>query len=230
MNIIDALTPSEPCQRDYALTDIVNKPTVHSVDTAERPRRRRYVAVDLETTTLDRRFAEPLEIAAVEFDPDDSGTYNEALTFVPYHKPETLHRADPGALAVNRYYERRLFDQMLTPAETDAAAAQLIDMLDGATLVCANPSYDSIILWCWLSKVRPELAREPWHFRHYDVSLATAVELGLDEIPGLSKCAALWLIDSRDRGDEWHTAAFDAFMAADVCAEVTAAVKARTDA
>lgn len=218
-------------QRDYALTDIVN-PTLHSVDTAVPTPRRRYVAVDLETTTLDRRFAEPLEIAAVEFDPLDSGVYIDARSFVPHHKPELLHRADPEALSVNRYYERRLYDQMLSPAETDSAAIGLVEMLTGATLVCANPSYDSIILWCWLSKVRPELAREPWHFRHYDVSLATAVELGLDAIPGLAKCAELWDIsDGRlNRPGDWHTASYDAFMAANVCAAVTASMRARCDA
>lgn len=208
------------------------RPILHSVDTAvPAPTRRRYVAVDLETTTLDRRFAEPLEIAAVEFDPLDSGVYGDVLRFVPHHKAELLHRADPEALAVNRYYERKLFAEMMTPAETDAAAGRLIDMLDGAILVCANPSYDSIILWCWLSKVRPDLGREPWHFRHYDVSLATAVELGLDELPGLSKCAELWNLDdaAAHRVAAWHTAAYDAFKTADVCSAVTRAMRARCD-
>lgn len=206
-------------------------PVIHTAATATP--RTRYVALDLETTTLDRRIAFPLEVAAVEFDPLDSGVYGDVLTFVPHHRPEVLHAADPEALSVNRYYERRLYADRLNIADTRAAAEHLVSMLTDATLVCANPSYDSIILWAWLSTVMPELEREPWRHRHYDVSLATAIELGLDRIPGLSKCAELWDLDchpaSVDTG-RWHTAAFDAFATADVCSAVTRATRARRDA
>lgn len=204
----------------------MNNPTVHDVDTATP--RRRYVAVDLETTTLDRRYAIPLEIAAVEFDPLDSGVYGDIQTFVPFHRPEVLHRADPEALTVNRYYERALYADMLDQEATAEAADRLIRMLTGATLVCANPSYDLVILWCWLSSVAPELACEPWHHRHYDVSLATAVELGLDQIPGLAKCVQLWNLDAAYPEGKWHTATFDALAAADVCAAVTRSTRERT--
>ena len=181
----------------------------------------RYVAVDLEATTLDVRFAEPLEIAAVPFDPLDAGVYHSpVMTFVPHHEPAVVHRADPEALTVNRYYERKLYAGMLDPADTIDAAEQLADLLAGATLVGANPAYDSTVLWAWLSK-RLDLGAPPWHHRLYDVELATAITLGLDRIPGLAECAAAFDIDRQTRHAA-HTAAGDAFLAADVCASVHA--------
>ena len=179
----------------------------------------RYVAVDLETTTLDIRYAEPLEIAAIPFDPLDPGVYLLPVeTFVPHHPAELVHRADPQALAVNRYYERRLFDLMLTPADTDAAVNTLCELLDGATIVGANPAYDSVVLWAWISKRRPDLAAPPWHHRLYDVSLATRVAQGMNRTPGLGECATIWGLD-HDLGRA-HTAAGDAFLAADIACSV----------
>lgn len=180
---------------------------------------RRFVALDLETTTLDRRFAVPLEVAAVEFAPAaGKADIAEVERFVPYHTDAVLHGADPDALAVNRYYERRLFADMLDPAATAKAADRLVDLLTDAVLVCANPSYDSIILWSWLATIRPDLGREPWHFRHYDVSLATAVEFGLDRIPGLRESAEMWQVSTP--APDWHTAAYDALTTAEVCSAV----------
>lgn len=203
-----------------------NTPTIHTADTAVI-KRRRFVALDLETTGLDKLTAEPLEIAAVEFDPLDSGTYIDVLTFVPHHDARVLHDAEPGALACNRYYERRLFEQMQTPpAESARLTDRLVQMLDGATLVGANPAYDSIVLWRWLIRHRPDLAGEPWHHRLFDVSLAVAQELGRDRMPGLSLAAELMGV-SFDRS-KLHTAAADAFLAADVCAEVYTAGHRRT--
>lgn len=187
------------------------------------PKTPRYVAVDLETTTLDIRFAEPLEIAAVPFDPWAPGVYTDSsmpLTFVPHHSPAMVHGADPAALAVNRYYERRLFESMLDPAANDAAVEQLCDMLDGATLVGANPAYDSAVLWAWLSKRRPQLGAPPWHHRLYDVSLATRVAQGMNRTPGLREAFGIWEIDTEPRASDWHTALADAFAAADICAAV----------
>lgn len=179
---------------------------------------RRYVALDLETTSLDTRVAFPLEIAAVEIRLDDPGVYGRVLTFVPYHVPGVLHRADPEALAVNRYYERRLFEQMSSSAATDQLIDELTTMLDGATLVGANPAYDADVLLAWLRARGRAKDAAPWHFRLYDVEVATAAALGLDRIPGLSTCAEVWGLDTDP--SVAHTAAGDAFLTADVFAAV----------
>lgn len=182
---------------------------------------RAYVAVDLETTTLDVRYAEPLEIAAVPFDPLDPGVYHSpVITFVPHHEPAVVHRAAPEALTVNRYYERKLYAGMLDPAATIDAAEQLADLLDGATLVGANPAYDSAVLWCWLSKRLTDLDAPPWHHRLYDVSLATRVAQGMNRTPGLREAYQIMMLDHAPREEDWHNALADAYAAADICAAV----------
>lgn len=178
----------------------------------------RFVALDLETTSLDTECAQILELAAIMFDPNDPGVYDQVEHYVPHHHRRDLESAEPEALAVNRYYERRLFAQMLDPVATDHAVSDLVDLLTGATLVCANPAFDSAVLWNWLRRRRPDLTSPPWHHRMFDVSLATAVLLGLDDIPGLRVAADLLGVDYSP--DRLHSAAGDAFLAADVCATV----------
>lgn len=180
----------------------------------------RYVSVDLETTSLDPWVAFPTEIAAVECLPDDSGVYGRMTTFVPAHDDAVIHAADPIALSVSRYYERRLFARRPSPEEHAWNLEQLLDLLDGATLVGANPAYDAGVLWSWLRTERPGLDVPPWHFRLFDVELATAIALGTEGIPGLAKCVDLWNLDSFSSTDRMHTAAGDAFAAADVFAAV----------
>lgn len=187
----------------------------------------KYVAVDLETTTLDVRYAVPVEIAAIPFDLDDPGVYGLPEIFVPAHDRSVPATADPAALAVNRYYERRLWAQALTPGDTDRAVDRLLSMLDGATLVAANPAYDSAVLWSWLSARRPDLAAPPWNHRLFDVSLATAVALNWWPIPGLASAAGLLGLDYD--ADALHSAAGDAFLAADVCTAVHALLDRRDE-
>lgn len=174
----------------------------------------RYVALDLETTGLDPRFAQPVEIAAVELTglDDPEALYGKVMSFVPYHPRETVNNASQVSLAVNRYYERRLFEKMLTPRETDQCVAELVDLLTGATLVGANPAYDAAILWPWLSAHAPEIEAPPWDFRLYDVELATAVHADLDAIPSLRSCCKRFEVSNNAA----HTALGDAYAAADV--------------
>ena len=179
----------------------------------------RYVAIDLETTSLDTHTAYPLEIAAVELTAaDDDRDYGDVMNFVPHHRPEVLHAADPEALAVNRYYERRLFDQRLTTADTDRFRSELIEMLTGATLVGANVAYDAAVLWRWLRLHRDAPASPPWHHRLWDVELATAVLFGLDRIPSLSDCVER--VGHHQPPETKHTALGDAYAAADLFYEL----------
>lgn len=176
-----------------------------------------YVALDLETTGLDVHQAHPLEIAAVEALPDDPGVYGLMTAFVPHTDRSVINDADPDALAVNRWYERRLYQHMASPAATLEAIDHLVTMLDGAVLVGANPAYDAAILWRWL-RPRTALLTPPWRFRLYDVEVATAAALGLEHVPSLAECVDLWAIDAITATA--HTAAGDAFAAADVFAAV----------
>lgn len=173
----------------------------------------RYIALDLETTSLDTTRAFPLEVAAVEVFPDDPGVYGTVHTFVPHHERSQLIDADPQALSVNRYYERRLYDLMSSRAETERHLNDLVDMLAGSTIVGANPAYDAAVLWRYLVEDH-KVTKQVWHHRLYDVEVATAAALGLDSIPGLAKCAALLDLDTDT--SVAHTAAGDAFLAADV--------------
>lgn len=174
----------------------------------------KYVAVDLETTSLDTRKAYPLELAAVEVVVDDPGVYvGRVHAFVPHTDRSVINAADDDALAVNRWFERRLYRRMSSPTSTVEAIDVLCDMLDGATLVGANPAYDAAVLWRWLS-TRTDLDSPPWHFRLYDVEVATAAALGLDAVPSLAKCADLFSLDTDP--SVAHTAAGDAFLTADV--------------
>lgn len=183
------------------------------------PKTPRYVAVDLETTSLDVRCAHPLEIAAFEFDPYDGGQgFEVPEIIVPFTPAQVIQTADPDAFAVNRYYERRLYRDQLDPAATARAADRLLALLDGATLVGANPAYDQAVLWSWLARFDPSATLPPWHHRLYDVELATAAALGLPTIPSLRECATAWGIDHDP--SVAHTAVGDAFLAADVCGAV----------
>ncbi|AKJ72274.1 3'-5' exonuclease [Gordonia malaquae] len=185
-----------------------------SSEQRDRSARLKYVALDLETTGLDPRVDHPLEIAAVEVFPDQPERgYGKVHTFVPWHARSIVNEASPEALSVNRYFERRLYAQKLDVARTDDALRELVAMLDGATLVGANPAFDAAMLWAWLDR-NIDLAAPPWHFRLYDVEAATAAALGLPRVPGLSKCAKELGINT----DPYpaHTALGDAFLTADV--------------
>lgn len=186
--------------------------TTSTAQRRDRPPRltRRYVALDLETTSLDTHRAYPLELAALPIDTDSD---HRALSFVPHTDRSIINAADDDALAVNGWFERRLYRQMLTPAATRNAVDILVDLLDGATLVGANPAYDAAVLWRWL-RLRTDLDSPPWHFRLYDVEVATAAALGLERIPSLAKCADLWNVEVTVA--DLHTAAGDTLLTADV--------------
>ncbi|MFW0790090.1 exonuclease domain-containing protein [Gordonia sp. CPCC 205333] len=190
----------------------------------------RYVALDLETTNLDPQLAFPVEIAAVTYDPDPNTTpgersdpYGFTTDFVPAHDASIIHDAEPDALAVNRYYERQLYSVKSTPAETAREIDRLIDQLDGATLVGANPAYDATVLWRYLIDAwapgapAPAPTAPPWHFRLYDVEVATRVALDLDYTPGLARCRELLGLGPHGGA---HTAIGDAWATLDVFHEL----------
>lgn len=148
---------------------------------------RELVVVDLETTSLNMKTAVPLEVAVVNV------TTGESFEFVPRVSMETIGTAEPTALAVNRYFERRLFEKQLGVNETTNAYGRVADMLEGNTLAGANPRYDAAVLLHALAESDFEIDVEPWHYRLADLSAYTAGALGLEPsaTPGLAKCCEL---------------------------------------
>lgn len=176
-------------------------------DIVEAELARNLWVVDLETTSLDTEKAYILEVAAVNV---ETGQF---IYFVPFVKPSVFGAADPQALTVNRYFERRLYDRMLTQGETEETYNDLACLLSGETLGGSNPAYDSAVLSRafvdvsagseWLS-----LDRAPWHYRLADLAAYAAGVLGLPptETPGLSKVCELLDVTN----EEPHTAMGDA--------------------
>ena len=161
----------------------------------------RFVAIDIETTGLGAS-AVPLEIALIDIDT------KVAQLAVPYLSPAAMGAADPEALAVNRYYERRLFRDTLNEQATYDRAHELAEWLTGATLVGANVAFDASVFARWLDHYD---AGPTWHFRLYDVEVATMTAYGLSAIPSMRRCCELLDINNTDP----HTAYGDACAAAE---------------
>ena len=124
------------------------------------------VYLDTETTGLDPFRHDVWEIAwAVDDGPVQTMQLRHSLT-----------NADVAALRINRYVDR--WDK----AATEAAEAGLRNDLEGATLVCSNPSFDEAFL-------RQRWGRTYWHHRKIDIATYAMPALGLDRPVGLATIA-----------------------------------------
>lgn len=160
---------------------------------------RQAIIVDVETTSLDVDTCAILEVAAINMET------GESLRFVPYVDPQDLANAQPMALSVNRYYERRLFEETLGRGDTGKAWSSLSSMLQGNSLGGSNPRFDAAVL--------KRVIGEVWHHRLPDLSSYAAGVLGLPitELPGLAEvCTRLEIINH-----EPHSALVDAQATAD---------------
>lgn len=161
---------------------------------------RRRIVVDCETTAIEPSYdtgsGTIWELAAIEL----GGPVADA-EHVWRMKPD-LAKADPGALRVGRYYERtsvmhepgrisgiadltRFADRegrWLCWSEPGALAAHLAPMLDDATLIAANPTFDAGFLTAFL---RANGQAPTWHYRLRDIgSMAWAwLQKGDPEAP-----------------------------------------------
>lgn len=141
-----------------------------------------YLYLDTETTGLNPFLHEIWEIGwAFDDRPVESAVV-----------PHSLVTADPAALQMNRYYEQ--VHGRPVDTEVDLALKQL---LDGVTLVGANPAFDASFLYA-----RWGIA--PWKYRLLDIEVYAMPALGLDEPRGLAFLAEQLEVVSPD-----HTAAGD---------------------
>ncbi|QBI99782.1 hypothetical protein SEA_THREERNGTARJAY_155 [Mycobacterium phage ThreeRngTarjay] len=156
---------------------------------------RSIVVVDTETGGLGPN-APVLEIAAVNIET------GEEFRVVPFLTAAQLSSCEPEALAINRFYERRVFADMLENSEGNKNAFDwLRNMLDGNVFAGSNPAFDAPLI----AKL---LNGEPWHHRKLALESYAAGVLGLplDELPGLNTvCELLGVVN-----EEAHSALGDA--------------------
>lgn len=158
--------------------------------------------VDTETTGLDDHH-EVIELSyAVGSD--------DPTTLVLPHLGLT---ADPQALMINGYHQRRLGDRTTWCTKEELRAFGVA--AKGKALAGSNPTFDAvrlIRLFGW------NAATTPWNHRLIDVPVFTAAMLGMDRSPGLASIVRTltergWGISKPD-----HTAAGDVRTAQEVYA------------
>lgn len=145
--------------------------------------------VDVETTGLITAVHVPVEVAAVNV------RTGEVIEFVPFLRDKDLARAERPALAINRYFERRVWDRELSCTATVDAYRDLFGVLSGQVLGGANPRFDAAMLVRGYAIAAKTVDRarkwtdESWHHRLEDVqSYAAAVmRLPLGDVPSLAR-------------------------------------------
>ncbi|NKV08569.1 3'-5' exonuclease [Rhodococcus hoagii] len=176
------------------------------------------IVVDIETTSLDTERALVLEVAAI------NTTTGEELHFVPALPPGWMEEADPVSLAINRYFERRLFDEELAEEPTRDRYATLVEMLQGNTFGGSNPRFDAAILDRVLAGYGYATS---WHHRLADLAAYTAGSIWLEptDLPGLDRCCGLLGVEN----EAPHSALGDARATAKCFERLDELVRGRTN-
>lgn len=124
------------------------------------------VFIDLETTGLDPAQHEIWEVGLIV-----DGQECE------WQLPVNLAKADPGALRVNRYYERNVGRRELADQPSaGAVAAEVARLSAGRHLVGAVPSFDAAFLAPFL---RSHGQCHAWHYHLVDVEALIAGKIGM---------------------------------------------------
>lgn len=162
---------------------------------------RRVVIVDIETSGLNPELHSVLEIAAVPLDSSVTG----GVFFTPALDVDWLTGADPEALSVNRYFERRLWETEYSEADTRASLLDLGNLLDGAIVAGSNPLFDVGFLRDLYDAY--DLSFPLIHHRLFDLAPYAAGALGLGaDLPSLARVCELLEVTNPDP----HTALGDA--------------------
>lgn len=184
---------------------------------------RAVVFLDTETDGLDERWRQAWEIAMIRVEPDGERTSRTILVDLTDYS-----MADPVSLRIGRFNERHPLGRRLAarPGEPalqqillseQAAAGVVREMTQGATIVGAQPDFDTITLTSLLRKFY--LVAPQWHYRKRDVESMTAGFLRRD-VGGLQDCAKALGIESPPK--DQHTAMGDALLAEKIYNRITA--------
>lgn len=146
------------------------------------------VFIDTETTGLNPDIHQAYEVAW-----QHEGSDLRTLVL-----PHDLTGADPKALEIGGYFARTFSPRGPAPAET----MRLLDDLRGATLVGANPAFDS----AFLTKA---LGVQVWSHRLIDVSTGAMWVFDWDRPRGLADVATALRDEGYDIPAPDHTAAGD---------------------
>lgn len=144
------------------------------------------VFLDTETTGLDPDKHEVWEIAWAYIE-------GEVFSTPVQHSGVT---ADPKAISMNGYNNRAVWDM------TNRADLRVRNIFEGATLVCANPTFDRMFL-------RKRWGLEPYHYRSIDIESMALVILGYERPKGLKDIAGDLRKIGYDIGEPNHSAWLD---------------------
>lgn len=161
--------------------------------------------IDSETTGLDSSRHEIFELALIHRKP---GAPDEEQSW--WFSPLDLSTAEPSALILNDFYERRKRAKKAGVTEIEwvhqnervGELNYLARTLHGQTLVGANPHFDAGFLRVMMLGAK---AVATWHHRLIDVESMAIPILGLDKPLGVSDLAEKLEIEIKDR----HTAMGD---------------------
>lgn len=128
------------------------------------------VFLDCETTGLDPDKNEIWEIAWAV---DDEIPVQERILV------HSLKTASPEALRVNTYLEHHPNGAR---SEGPMVDLEVREVLEGATIVCANPTFDRMFM-------RARWGLEPYHYRSIDVESMAFAILEYEDIKGLKDIA-----------------------------------------
>ncbi len=173
---------------------------------------RPFIAVDVETTGLDPERHEIVQLGMVGLGDDLQELWLWSETF----RPRWPERADPESMAVHGLGEEHWRDAL----PFDAHAADVANLLRGATLVAHNPSFDDKFLRAALRRALGP-GHDRWSYRLVD-TMSMALPLVRALAPGGSSsldatCKTLGLARGRS-----HDALSDARAHAAVFRAVTA--------
>lgn len=131
---------------------------------AEKDVRQALAFLDIETTGLDPDMYDVFEVALIEANPvgdEDEWWFDEHV----WHIEPRLAVADPEAIRMNRYYQRRAAGELHFRAAVNVAE-QLARGLAGRTVIGANPDFDGRHLTRFLKKHGQCPA---WHYHLVDI-------------------------------------------------------------
>lgn len=145
------------------------------------------IFLDTETTGLEADKHEIWEIAWAVND----GEIESAII------PHSIVKADPKALGMNGYYKRvHYVDQGIN------VDLLVREMLEGNTLVCANPTFDRMFMW-------QRWGYEPYHYRSIDIESMALLAFEWERPRGLKDVAAELRYRKHDIPEPDHSAAKD---------------------